>query len=212
MNTVIVIILLGALIQSFLHITNGKIHDFEKIFGGLYSILFIILTMFSAIKFGLINLLIVPLIFFASNIIITIIFDKLFNKTHKSYKLTKKGEKDIKEILKTIITDLAEENYSYEFINGGYSYSTEITNIFKVLNDEKIKKVYDENISNYDSKSKKELIQKKDPLKFTFEESIIYINWLWHLEGSGLATGIILKHIENLKYIYALKILYDSLD
>ena len=211
METVIIILIVGAFIQSFLHSTRGIIHDFEKLFGGFYSICFIVLTIYSIIKYGIICLLVMPLTFYASNLIFSIIFDKLFNKRKKSIKSNNKEEKDIKKLLGTIIQNLAQDNYSYEFVNGGYSYSSEITDIFKVLNDERLKKVYDENISNYDSKAKKELIQKKDPLTFTFVESVIYVNWLWHLE-SGMATGIILKRIEDLKYLYALKIMYDSID
>lgn len=209
MDVVIIILVVGAFIQSFIHCTRGTIHAFDKLFGGLYSMAFIILTIFSIIKYGIQCLFIMPLVFYGSNLLFTIIFGKLF-KNHLdsesiSY-LAKKGA--VKEFLKTNIINLASQNYSYEFINGGYKYSNEITEIFIVLNDDNIKRIYDENISNYDSKAQKAL-EKKDPLTFTLAECIIYLNWLWHLEGSGKMIGIILKRIEDNRYIYTLKRLYD---
>ncbi|MBQ6495102.1 MAG: hypothetical protein IJI49_03780 [Bacilli bacterium] len=77
MKTIYIVLIVLAVIQSFLHCTRGKIHDFEKIFGGLYSILFVILTIYSIVKYGWINLLIVPAIFYISNLVFTIIFEKL---------------------------------------------------------------------------------------------------------------------------------------
>ena len=212
MKYIITVIIVGALIQSFLHTTRGKVSAFEKMFGGIYSLTFIILTIFSIIKFGFINLLIMPLVFLISNLVFTVAFEKMFKNMYKPHKKNNNEETNIKELLKTIIVNLAEENYSYKFVNGGYNYSKEITDIFKVINDDKLHKVYEEKILNYNSKEKKELIEKKDPLKFNYVESIVYINWLWHLEGTGLATGIVLNHIKNMKYLYALKVLYDSMD
>ena len=51
-----------------------------------------------------------------------------------------------KELLKTIIDNIESNNYSYDCSNGGFSYSKEITAVFKILNDDSIRKIYDENI------------------------------------------------------------------
>ena len=81
----------------------------------------------------------------------------------------------------------------------------------KLLNNEKIKKIYDDNITDYNSKEQKKL-DKKDPMTFTIEECIIYLNYLWHLEGTGIATGIILKRLEDNRYLFTLGRLYTLLD
>lgn len=221
MNVVIIILIVGAFIQSFIHCTKGTIHAFDKLFGGFYSMVFIILTIFSIIKYGIKCLLIMPAVFYGSNLLFTIIFDELFgNRKEHRNQLRRDFEmidimakrdaikKVLKEALKTNILNLASQNYSYELIDGCYKYSNEITEILSVLNDDNIKNIYNENISNYNSKKQKEL-DKKDPLTFTIEECIIYLNWLWQLEETEKNSGIILKRIEDNRYLYTLKRLYD---
>lgn len=209
MNVVIIILVIGAFIQSFLHCTKGTIHAFDKLFGGLYSTISIVLTIFSIIKYGVKCLWIMPLVFFTSNLLFTIILSILLKNNTDSEHLSYLAKKSvIKDLLKTNMLNLSSQNYSYEFANDVYIYSNEITEIFMVLNDENIKRIYDENISNYNSKAQKAL-DKKDPLTFTLAECIIYLNWLWHLEGSGKMVGIILKRIEDNRYLYTLKRLYD---
>lgn len=213
MNIVIIILVIGAFIESFIRCTKGKIHAFNELVSGLYFMVVIILTIFSVIKYGIKCLWIMPLVFLVSNLLFRTIFDGLFKK-HRDFEMvdimakTDTKKKALKEILKTNMLNLSSQNYSYEFANDVYIYSNEITEIFMVLNDENIKRIYDENISNYDSKAQKAL-DKKDPLTFTLAECIIYLNWLWHLEGSGKMVGIILKRIEDNRYLYTLKRLYD---
>ena len=118
-----------------------------------------------------------------------------------------------KELLKKIIDDIENKNYTIEFNNGGlgsYHYSNEITNLFKILEDDDIRKIYDENISNYSYDSKKELDQKTDPESYSLVDCIIYFNWVWHLE-SGIAVGIVKKRIDEGKYLKVLKKLYEYL-
>ena len=93
MGIVIIILIIGAFIQSFLHSTHGKLNDFDKLFGGLYTISFIILTIYSIIKYGILCLLIIPLTFFVSNLIFSIACDKLFCKVNKSINKNKKNKK-----------------------------------------------------------------------------------------------------------------------
>ena len=204
MEFIITFLIVGAIIQSFLHCAHGTIHVYEKLFGGLYSICFVGLTIYSIIKYGIKCLLIMPLVFYISNLLFTIIFEKLFRYTlYKRNNSTKNDDLNFKELLKKTVNDIYNKNYTYEFINGGYSYSSELTDIFILLNNKKYKKIYDDNISNYNKKALKAL-DKKDPFTFTLEECIIYLNYLWHLEGTGLASGIILKRLEDNRYIFTL--------
>ena len=80
--------------------------------------------------------MIIPAVFFISNLVFSIIFSKVFDqkRVDRLY---------YKDLLKTIILNLASGNYSYEFVNGGYSYSKEVTDIFMVLSDTKLQKIYD---------------------------------------------------------------------
>ena len=214
METIMCILFFGAIIQSFLHSSYGAVHKYEKLFGGLYSLTFVALTVYSIIKYGMISLISLPAIFFGSNLLFSILFDKLLNRKVKSIKKNEYDYSDKinnKELLKIMINNINNENYSYEFKNGGYVYSSEITDIFKILNNAKFKKIYDDNISNFDIKAQKKL-EKKDPLTFTLEECIIYFNYLWHLEGTGLASGIILKRIEDNRYMFTLGKLYNLID
>lgn len=114
-----------------------------------------------------------------------------------------------KELLKTIIDNIESNNYSYDCSNGGFSYSKEITAVFKILNDDSIRKIYDENIDNYTYNDKKELDQKRNPKSYSLVDCVIYFYWVWHLDGSGIASGIIFRRIKEGKYLEALKRLYD---
>lgn len=113
-----------------------------------------------------------------------------------------------KEILKQAINNIENDNYICEYRNGGYYYSKEITNIFMILNDETIKKIFDDNIEKYTFDLKKKLDQEMEPESFSLEECIIYFNWLWHLEA-GRAVGIVSKRIKEGKYLRALKRFYE---
>lgn len=115
---------------------------------------------------------------------------------------------NIKELLKNNIENIENENYTIEFDALAYKYSDEITDIFKVLDDEKIRKIYDDNIQNYSYDMKKELDQKTDPDTYSLIDCIIYFNWIWHLE-SGIAVGIVMRRIKEGKYIKALRRLYE---
>ena len=80
MNTILIILVVGAFIASFLHCTRGTIHNYEKIFGGPYTILFVILAIYSWIKYGFKQFLIVFVVFYGSNLIFSIILELIFRK------------------------------------------------------------------------------------------------------------------------------------
>ena len=116
-----------------------------------------------------------------------------------------------KELLKKIINDVETKNYSINFNNGGlgsYHYSDEITNLFKILDDDYIRNIYNENIGEYNYDSKKELDQNTEPESYSLVDCGIYFNWIWHLE-SGIAVGIVKRRIEEGKYLRALKKFYE---
>jgi hypothetical protein len=115
---------------------------------------------------------------------------------------------NIKEELKKIIENIEKENYSYKFESLAYSYSDEITDLFKVLDDERIRKIFDDNCSKYSYDIKKELDQKKEPESYSLIDCVMYFNWIWHLEA-GIAVGIVLKRIKEGKYLRALKRFYE---
>ena len=54
-------------------------------------------------------------------------------------------KKECIDLLLKIINDIRNENYAIEFINGGYSYSKEITTISKILDTSYFQNVLDEN-------------------------------------------------------------------
>ena len=56
-------------------------------------------------------------------------------------------KKECIDLLLKIINDIRNENYAIEFINGGYSYSKEITTISKILDTSYFQNVLDENYS-----------------------------------------------------------------
>ena len=43
-------------------------------------------------------------------------------------------------------------------------------------------------------------------------ECIVYLNWLWHIDGSGILTGIIYTKIKNGKYILLLERIKDCIE
>lgn len=106
------------------------------------------------------------------------------------------------KILDDQIYNIEKGNWSSEFVGGGYSYSKEITYIFELLQIDEYRKMYEDNFELY---NKKELEQKKDPETYSLIECIVYFNWVWHIEGSGLVSGIVKSRIENGKYLKALK-------
>lgn len=109
-------------------------------------------------------------------------------------------------LLNELISNIENQNWSYTFESSGfYSYSEEITRVFDFLSFEDINKIYEDNISKYDYESKKRLDQKSNPSDFSLIDCIIYFNWIWHIEGSGIAGGIINSRINNGNYLLALK-------
>ena len=62
--------------------------------------------------------------------------------------------------------------------------------------------MYEDNLILY---NKKELEQNKDPDTYSLIECIVYFNWVWHVEGSRLAVGLIMMRIKNGKYLKTLK-------
>ncbi|MGM9877606.1 MAG: hypothetical protein ACI33S_03055 [Bacilli bacterium] len=107
-------------------------------------------------------------------------------------------------MLDQIIINIEKGNYKYEFINGGYNYSDEITDIFKILEYEKYKTIFYDNIKFYSYKEKKELDQKIDPEQYTLVDCVIVLNWIWHVESS-IAVGNIMKKLRNGSYLKMLK-------
>lgn len=120
-------------------------------------------------------------------------------------------KKECIDLLLKIINDIRNENYAIEFINGGYSYSKEITTISKILDTSYFQNVLDENYSTYKI-SGKNLNNIEDISSFSLMECIVYLNWLWHIEGSGILTGIIYTKIKNGKYILLLERIKDCIE
>ena len=120
-------------------------------------------------------------------------------------------KKECIDLLLKIINDTRNENYAIEFINGGYSYSKEITTISKILDTSYFQNVLDENYSTYKI-SGKNLNNIEDISSFSLMECIVYLNWLWHIDGSGILTGIIYTKIKNGKYILLLERIKDCIE
>ena len=120
-------------------------------------------------------------------------------------------KKECIDLLLKIINDIKNENYVIEFINGGYSYSKEITTISKILDTSYFQNVLDENYSTYKI-SGKDLNNIEDISSFSLMECIVYLNWLWHIDGSGILTGIIYTKIKNGKYILLLERIKDCIE
>ena len=120
-------------------------------------------------------------------------------------------KKECIDLLVKIINDIRNENYAIEFINGGYSYSKEITTISKILDTSYFQNVLDENYSTYKI-SGKNLNNIEDISSFSLMECIVYLNWLWHIDGSGILTGIIYTKIKNGKYILLLERIKDCIE
>ena len=120
-------------------------------------------------------------------------------------------KKECIDLLLKIINDIRNENYAIEFINGGYSYSKEITTISKILDTSYFQNDLDENYSAYKI-SGKNLNNIEDISSFSLMECIVYLNWLWHIDGSGILTGIIYTKIKNGKYILLLERIKDCIE
>ena len=120
-------------------------------------------------------------------------------------------KKECIDLLLKIINDIRNENYAIEFINGGYSYSKEITTISKILDTSYFQNVLDENYSTYKI-SGKNLNNIEDISSFSLMECIVYLNWLWHIDGSGILTGIIYTKIKHGKYILLLERIKDCIE
>lgn len=120
-------------------------------------------------------------------------------------------KKECIDLLLKIINDIRNESYAIEFINGGYSYSKEITTISKILDTSYFQNVLDENYSTYKI-SGKNLNNIEDISSFSLMECIVYLNWLWHIDGSGILTGIIYTKIKNGKYILLLERIKDCIE
>ena len=120
-------------------------------------------------------------------------------------------KKECIDLLLKIINDIRNENYAIEFINGGYSYSKEITTISKILDTSYFQNVLDENYSTYKI-SGKNLNNIEDISSFSLMECIVYLNWLWHIDGSGILTGIIYTKIKNGKYMLLLERIKDCIE
>ena len=120
-------------------------------------------------------------------------------------------KKECIDLLLKIINDIRNENYAIEFINGGYSYSKEITTISKILDTSYFQNVLDKNYSTYKI-SGKNLNNIEDISSFSLMECIVYLNWLWHIDGSGILTGIIYTKIKNGKYILLLERIKDCIE
>ena len=84
-------------------------------------------------------------------------------------------KKECIDLLLKIINDIRNENYAIEFINGGYSYSKEITTISKILDTSYFQNVLDENYSTYKI-SGKNLNNIEDISSFSLMECIVYLN------------------------------------
>lgn len=80
MNFIIIFIVVGAIIQSFMRYTHGYIHDLHEIVGGLYTTISLVLAVYSIFKFGWKNLLIILGVFILSNLISAIIFGMIFRR------------------------------------------------------------------------------------------------------------------------------------
>ena len=101
-----------------------------------------------------------------------------------------------------IIKNIKNNRYSYKFNGFNYEYSNEITEIIDVLSSDDYEMIFFE---NYNKHNKKELVLNIGSREYNIDECILCLNHLWHMEGSGLAGGIILKEIESGRYIYLLE-------
>lgn len=104
------------------------------------------------------------------------------------------------EFLNNIISNIENNNYSYEYVNGGYHYSYEITDIFKVLELDEFRKMFYNNINNYSYDDKNKLEREKNPEEYSLIDCVIVLNWIWHVE-SGIGTGIIVSKLKNGSYL-----------
>lgn len=104
-------------------------------------------------------------------------------------------------IIEENIKAIENNQVEFQFINGGYSYSSNLTSLFSVLNE------YSELYLNahYSYDKKRDLEKNIDPESYSLIDCVVYFDWVWHVEGSGLATGIIKKNLENGNYLKALK-------
>lgn len=109
------------------------------------------------------------------------------------------------KILDEVIDNIENNNYSSELIGYGISYSKEITRIFDLLNHKDINKIFIKSLDEYSFDRKKELEKNTDPEKYDLIDCVVYFNFIWHLEGSGISSGIVNNRIEQGKYLRALK-------
>jgi len=105
------------------------------------------------------------------------------------------------KILDDLIHNIETDNWSSTY-NGGVSYSKEITDIFKLLNLDEYENIYGENHMFY---NEKELEKNKDAETYSLIECIVYFNYIWHVDGSCLASGLVENRIKNGKYLKVLK-------
>ncbi len=107
---------------------------------------------------------------------------------------------DMLKVLDESIIAIENNKYKAEFINGGYSYSDNLTNIIKLL--EIYQKLY---FNKGMDLNKTKLIKNNNQDNFNLLECIVYFSYLWHLEGSGISVGIIYNRIKTGQYLKALK-------
>ena len=128
----------------------------------------------------------------------------IFETKEKNKTILCTSEKEIIDINREIsklnkyANEIADGNYTTDFINGGYKYSDNVRYLPGLLSRLKNKIYYERYTSD-----RKKLLSKKEK-DFSFDDCMNYFDYVWHLEAS-LAVGTVKKQIESGKYIKVLK-------
>lgn len=109
-----------------------------------------------------------------------------------------------------MINDIKNNNFKIEFENGRYTYFREITSIFEILEDDYFKNILKAS-RNAHKVGGRVLNNIEDISSLDMAECIIYLDWLWHVDGSGIATGMIYKKIKSGRYALLLERLKECI-
>ena len=107
-------------------------------------------------------------------------------------------------LLLKMINDIKNNNFKIEFESGRYTYSKEITSIFEILEDDYFKNILKGSRNTHKVRGKV-LNNVENSSSLDIVECIIYLDWLWYGDGSGIATGMVYKKIKSGKYTLLLE-------
>ena len=114
------------------------------------------------------------------------------------------------DLLLKMINDIKNNTFKLEFENGRYTYYREITSIFEILEDDYFKNILKAS-RNAHKVGGRVLNNIEDISSLDMAECIIYLDWLWHVDGSGIATGMIYKKIKSGRYALLLERLKECI-